>query len=99
VAHEGLFHWKLSPHLSIGLNYLNMALQTDALTFGVVDRSHYTAHGFTVSGDVGVSYRLSKRLDVSVDTLYTPLWISRPTTGRYMVPFYNVRALFTYRIK
>jgi predicted nucleotide-binding protein (sugar kinase/HSP70/actin superfamily) len=71
----------------------------DAPTFGLIDSMRYTTHGFTVSGDIGVSYRVSNRLDLSVDSLYTPLWISRPTTGRYMVPFYNVRALFSYRIK
>ena len=99
VAHEGLGHWKLSPHLSVGLNYLNLAMDTAAPTFGIIDAMHYTTHGFTVSGDIGVSYRVNNRLDLSLDSLYTPLWITRPTTGRYMVPFYNVRALFTYRIR
>jgi hypothetical protein len=99
VAHKGLGYWKLSPHLSIGVNYLNLAMDTSAPTYGSIDAMHYTTHGFTVSGDMGVSYRLSDRLDMSIDSLYTPLWITRVTTGRYMVPFYNVHALFTYRIR
>lgn len=99
VAHEGLGRWKLSPHLSIGVNYMNLEMDTAAPTFGFIDAMRYTTHGFTVSGDIGVSHRFGDRLDLSVDSLYTPLWITRPTTGRYMVPFYNVRALFTYRIK
>jgi hypothetical protein len=99
VAHQGFGHWKLSPHLSIGVNYMNLAMATAAPTFGTIDAMQYTTHGFTVSGDIGVSYRFSDRLGLSLDSLYTPLWITRPTTGRYMVPFYNLRALFTYKIR
>ena len=99
VAHEGLGRWKLSPHIAVGVNYFNTKFQVQAPTFGFIDHTLYTSHGFTVSGDIGVSYRLSGRLELSVDSLYTPLWVNRPSTGRYLVPFYNVRALFSYRIR
>ena len=99
LSHDGLGHWKISPHIAFGVNYFNTAFQVHAPTFGFIDHTLYTAHGFTVSGDLGVSYRISDRLEMSVDSLYTPLWINRTDTGRHFLPFYNVRALFSYRIK
>lgn len=98
VAHTGLAGGKLSPHAAIGVNYLAVQFQVDALTFGFEDHTHLTAHGVTVSGDAGVSYPLTPRITASFDAFYTPLTVRR-STGQQINAFVNVRALFTYRLR
>jgi hypothetical protein len=98
VGHAGIGRRKLSPHAAVGLNYMSTAFQVNAFTFGFQDRTHYSSHGFTVSGSAGLTYPLGRRLNASVDVFYTPLVAQRPT-GRALDPFLNARALLTYRLR
>lgn len=99
LAHAGLGRWPIAPHVAVEVNYMNLAFQVHAPTFGFIDTTRYTTHGVTVAGEVGFSYALGPRFGLSADYLYTPLSISRASTGTYHLPFYTVRAMLTYRIK
>jgi hypothetical protein len=98
VGHEGRGRRRVSPHAGVGLNYVSAAFQVNALTFGFQDLTHYTTHGLTVSFDSGIGYRLARGLGLSVDAFYTPLAVNRPA-GREIDGLFNVRALFTYRLR
>ncbi len=89
---------RLSPHLAVAVNYMDVGFQVNALTFGFVDQTHYTAHGITFSGTAGVSYTLTARVNAAVDAFYTPLMVDR-SSGQQNNGLFNVRALLTYRLR
>lgn len=100
VAHQGLGSWKISPHAAVGVNYMAVAFQVNALTFGFIDQTHYDSRGFTFSGSAGASYPLGRRLEASLDAFYAPLAVQRPApAGRQVNGFFNLRALITYRLR
>jgi hypothetical protein len=68
---------RLSPHASIGLAYMNVGFQVNALTFGMVDHTHYLSSGMVISVSGGLSYRLTDRLILSTDIFYSPLSVKR----------------------
>lgn len=98
LARSGLRGGKLRPHLGVALNYLSVAFQVNALTFGFEDRTRYTASGLTVSGNAGVSYPLGARVDASLDAFYTPLGVRR-ASGHRTEGLFNLRALVSYRLR
>ncbi len=106
AAYRGHRLGRLSPHIAVGVNYLNMIFQVNALrrdagtTFDYLDRTRELAHGVTASLSGGVSYPLTNRLSAAADVFYTPLSVVRPpsTLDRHDGLF-NVRALIAYRVK
>lgn len=98
VSHGALTRYRLSPHVGFAVNYLDVAFQVNALTFGFLDRTHYLSSGVTFSGSAGVTYPLSDRVDASIDAFYSPLMVRR---GSSVVNdgLFNVRALVTYRLR
>jgi hypothetical protein len=89
---------RLSPHAAVSVNYMNVAFQVDALTFGSVDDTHLGSRGVTVAGSAGVSYAISRRFDAVVDVFYSPLSVQR-LTGSSTNGLFNVRALVAYRLR
>ena len=91
---------RLSPHAAIGLSYMDVGFQVDALTFGFADHTSYLSHGTVFSASGGVNYRVSSRFTVGVDAFYAPLSVRRGA-GRPVENdgLFNVRALVAYRIR
>ncbi|MEI6669544.1 MAG: hypothetical protein WCP29_15445 [Acidobacteriota bacterium] len=91
---------RLSPHASIGVNYMDVGFQVNALTFGMIDRTHYLSRGTAVSASGGVSYRMSGRLTAGMDLFYSPLSVRRgfgaPVQNDGM---FNIRTLLSYRLR
>ena len=91
---------RLSPHAAVGLTYMNVAFQVDALTFDMIDHTRYTSHGVTASASGGISYPLTTRLSLSVDAFYSPLSVRRgPGAPARNDGLFNLRALATYRLR
>jgi hypothetical protein len=90
----------LSPHLAIGLTYMNVEFQVNAQTFGMIDHTRLVSHGTTIFGSGGISCPLTTRLAVGVDVFYSPLSVRRglgaPVQNDGLL---NVRALVTYRLR
>jgi hypothetical protein len=91
---------RLSPHAAIGLAYMNLGFQVNALTFGMIDHTHYLSQGMAVSASGGVSYHLTNRLVLGMDAFYSPLSVRRgfgaPAQNDGL---FNVRTLVTYRMR
>jgi hypothetical protein len=88
---------RLSPHAAVGVNYMNVEFQVDALTFGMIDHTKYLSHGVTASFSGGASYRLTSRLALGVDVFSSPLSVERsPGAPVQNDGLLNVRGLFTY---
>lgn len=89
----------LTPHLSVGVNYMNDVFQVNARTFGYLDRTRLQTDGVTVSVSGGVGYPLTNRISIAVDGFYTPLTVRRtfdaPVSNDGL---FNVRALVSYRV-
>jgi hypothetical protein len=91
---------RLSPHAAVGLSYMDVGFQVDALTFGFVDRTSYLSHGTVFSASGGVNYRVSSRFTLGVDAFYAPLWVRRaPGQPLQNDGLFNVRALLSYRLR
>lgn len=99
AGYHGARLHRLSPHAAVAVNYLGMAFQVNALTFGYLDRTRLLSHGITVAGSGGISYPLTGRLQASVDAFYTPLSVRRGGTTRQNEGLFNVRALIAWHIR
>jgi hypothetical protein len=98
VAYRPAAH--LSPHAAVGLTYMNVGFQVGALTYGMIDHTHYFSQGMAVSGSGGVSYRLSDRLILTTDAFYSPLSVRRGAGAPLQNDgMFNIRALVTYRMR
>lgn len=90
----------LSPHASLGVAYMDVGFQVNALTYGMIDHTHYLSHGTTVSASGGISYRLTTRLVLGTDVFYSPLSVRRgfgaPAQNDGL---FNIRTLVTYRMR
>ena len=91
---------RVSPHVALAVNYLDLAFQVNARTFGFIDRTRLLSHGATFAASGGIRYPLSARLDASLDAFYTPLSVRR-VFGAPMQNdgLFNIRALVTYRVR
>ncbi len=91
---------RFSPHAAVGLSYMDVGFQVDALTFGFVDHTSYLSHGTVFSASGGVNYRMSSRFTLGVDAFYAPLSVSRaagqPTRNDGL---FNIRAMVVYRLR
>jgi hypothetical protein len=99
VARRPATGGRLSPHVAVSVNYLDLAFQVNALTFGFVDSTHLLSHGVTFAASGGITYALARRIDASIDAFYTPLSVQRPVTGGQNNALFNVRALLAYRLR
>ena len=90
----------LSPHAAIGVTYMNVGFQVNALTFGMIDHTHYLSQGMTVSASGGVSYRLTNRWAIGMDVYYSPLSVRRGVGAPAQNDgLFNIRTLLTYRVR
>ena len=88
-----------SPHAAVGLTYMNLEFQVNALT-GVIDHTKLLSHGTTVFGSAGISRPLTSRLTLGIDVFYSPLSVQRDTAASVQTDgLLNVRALVTYRLR
>jgi len=91
---------RLSPHAAFGVAYMDVGFQVNALTFGMVDHTHYFSHGTVISASGGISYRLSSRFVLSTDVFYSPLAVSRSFGAPVRNDgLFNVRTLLSYRMR
>jgi hypothetical protein len=79
---------------------MNVGFQVNALTFGMVDHTHYLSSGMVISVSGGLSYRLKDRLILSTDIFYSPLSVKRgfgaPVQNDAL---FNFRTLVVYRMR
>jgi len=91
---------RFSPHAAVGLSYMDVGFQVDALTFGFADHTSYLSHGTVFSASGGVNYRLSSRFTLGVDAFYAPLSVSRGAGQPVQNDgLFNIRAMVVYRIR
>lgn len=88
-----------SPHAAVGVNFVDGVFQTNAPTYGQLDRTQLATHGAVLATSAGVGYVLNDRLTLIADAFFAPLTVRRqagaPTT---VDPMTNVRALVSYRV-
>jgi hypothetical protein len=92
--------FRLSPHAAFGVAYMDVGFQVNALTFGMVDHTHYLSHGTVISASGGVTYRLSNRFVLSTDVFYSPLAVSRSIGAPVRNDgLFTLRTLLSYRMR
>jgi hypothetical protein len=85
-------------HASFGAVRTEFAVQVDAFTFGVHDRSLLVARGSMPFATVGVSRDLDAQWNLGVEVLYVPLRVQRhPDTPSQSDPLTSVRLQLLYR--
>jgi len=85
-------------HASIGDVRTEFAVQVDALTFGVRDRSYLISNGPMPYVTLGVGYDLDAHWNVGVELLYVSLRVQRELDGPIQNdPLKSVRAQLLYR--
>ena len=91
---------RISPHAALGLAYMNVGFQVNALTDGMIDHTHYLSQGMVVSASGGISYRVTDRLVMGMDVFYSPLSVRRALGAPEQNDgFFNVRTLLTYQLR
>ena len=85
-------------HASAGVVRTEFAVQVDAFTFGVHDRSLLVARGSMPFVTVGASRDLDAHWNLGVEVLYVPLRVQRePNTPSQNDPLTSVRLQLLYR--
>jgi hypothetical protein len=88
---------RLVPHAAVGGNFIDGVFHVHAPVSSGLDETRLWTRGGTLSLSAGASYFLTKRMVVTVDAFYTPLWVQRnqgdPPTNDGL---FNVRALVSY---
>ena len=91
---------KLTPHASVGGNFIDGYFHVHAPVSDGLDETRLWTRGGTFSTTGGVSYAVTKRASFTVDVFYSPLWVQRsmngPTTNDGL---FNVRALLSYTLR
>ena len=95
---------RISPHFTVGVNYMDSVFQVDAMTAGAVfefhDRTRLLTSGVTVAFSGGLTYALTDRLSAGVDVFYSPLSVRRPPeTSSDIEGLLNARGLLMYRVR
>lgn len=105
VGYAGTRLHGLSPHAAANVNYLSTAFQVNALRAdglgnSYLDQTYLLDHGVTAAVSGGVSFPVTRRLNVAADVFYTPLSVQRaaglPVQNDGL---FNVRALVAYRLR
>jgi hypothetical protein len=85
-------------HASLGVVRTEFAVEVDALTFSVNDRSRLVARGYLPFATLGGSWDLDRHWNLGAEVLYVPLRVQReidgPTTND---PLTSVRVQLVYR--
>jgi hypothetical protein len=88
---------RLSVHAAAGVNLVEGIFQVNAQLQGAIDNTRLWTRGTTFTSTAGVSYLLTKRVALTVDAFYSPLWVQRdvthPATNEGL---FNVRALLSF---
>jgi len=83
---------------SFGASLIDGAFQTNAHTFGFLDRTRLASRGVAYSGSVGLSY-VRDRIGLGADLVYAPLSIRRPSEASSSLDgLLTLRSVVTYRI-
>lgn len=95
---------RISPHVTVGVNYMNSVFQVDAMTAGALfefhDRTQLRTSGVTVAFSGGLTYALTDRLSAGVDVFYSPLSVRRPPeTSSDIEGLLNARGILMYRVR
>ena len=87
-----------NAHASVGAARTEFAVQVDALTFDVRDRSRLVARGALPFATIGASRDLDARWNLSVELLYVPLGVQRePNAPSENDPLTSLRLQLLYR--
>ncbi len=85
-------------HASVGVARTEFAVQVDAFTFSVHDRSRLVARGSLPFTTIGASRDLDARWNLGVEVLYVPLRVQRePNAPSENDPLTSVRLQLLYR--
>jgi len=89
----------VTPHLAVGVNYVDSQFEVRTEAFGQPDYSLLATAGWMMSTSAGIAYTLTERLSIAADAFYAPLKVRR-TAGapRTLESFLNARGLIVYRI-
>jgi hypothetical protein len=91
---------KLVPHVAVGGNWIDGAMQLRAPVPGGLDETRQWTRGGTFSTTFGASYLLTSKAAFTVDGFYSPLWVQRTPGGpRTNDGLFNVRALVSYTFR
>ncbi len=89
----------VSPHVALGVNFVDGVFQTNAQTYGQPDHTRLMAHGAALAASAGVGYAVSDRVSVVADAFFAPLTVRREQGGPTTLdPMTNVRVLVSYRV-
>jgi hypothetical protein len=96
-----LARWpRVTPRGSVGLTFVDNAFQTNAHTFGVLDRTRLEARGITYAATLGVDCAQTQKVGLALEGFYTPLGVRRPPVRSASVDgLFTLRALVTYRVR
>ncbi|REJ75150.1 MAG: hypothetical protein DWQ36_06280 [Acidobacteria bacterium] len=87
-------------HFGASVNELDLTFQTDARTFGFLDRTRLRADGQIYSFTSGATWELNRRAGFGVELFYSPLGVQRPgDMGAGDDPLLNLRAMLRYRVR
>lgn len=90
----GRWRW----HTDVGVARTELAVQVDALTFDVRDRSRLVARDLLPYLAIGTSRDVGKRWNVGMEVLQVPLTVRRdPDAGRESDPLTSLRLQLRYR--
>jgi hypothetical protein len=79
-------------YVSAGAARTELAVQVDAVTFGVRDRSRLTSHGVLPFATIGASRDLDANWSLGMEVLYVPLYVQRePGAVRESDPLTSLR--------
>jgi opacity protein-like surface antigen len=90
----------LRPYVGVGIHYLDLEFQVDALHSGIHDRTLQLTDGTTVSLTDGVTYAAGERWRIKGELFYSWLSVVRPPeTAAENDGLFNFRFLVSYRIR
>jgi opacity protein-like surface antigen len=100
VGYDGL-SW-VKPHVGVGLNYMDLEFDINALYAGGLVEDHETQHtsGTTVSATAGVTFEIGRRLRLGAEVFYSWLSVVRPpATAAVNEGLLNGRVVVSYRVR
>ena len=88
---------KLTGHASAGVNLIDGTFQVNARLQDALDHTRLWTRGATFSATAGASYLLTKRVALTIDAFYSPLWVQRdPSRPSVNDGMFNVRAFLSF---
>ena len=85
---------------SFALTYMDTVFQTNAHTFGFLDRTRLATRGMTTALGADVLWQAGARTSLGLGLLFAPLRIERPgSAGRTFDSLLTARAILVYRLR